>query len=131
MDKTALVNKQIENGRRLITALDENKFPLVGALWLYSMNIDEWKLTIVSPSVDDQGPKKTYARIQSVLQKFHKCKPSLEISLNNISVLSPNNNLYRLFRTAIKTGSGISEIRFSRNTINNVYIEDALIYRIT
>jgi hypothetical protein len=35
-----------------------------------------------------------------------------------------------LLRVAISTGPGISGIRFTHNTINNVLIEDAYIYRL-
>ena len=127
MDKTALVNKNIEDGKNLIEALDKSDFPLDGALWFYFADSDEWRFLLASPLVDEKGPKEAYALIQSVLAQL---QPSLRISLKHISVLSPKSELIQLLRRAIRTGPGISEIRFTRNTINNKFIEDAFIYRI-
>jgi len=122
-----LVDSDIKDGKRLIEALDRANFPLNGALWFYLADSDEWRLLLVSPLVDDKGPKQAYASIQLMIAEF---RPPLGISLKRISVLSPRSELIQLLRMAIRTGRGISEIRFTRNTINNVFIEDALIYRL-
>jgi hypothetical protein len=127
MDKTILVDKDIEDGRILIEALDRSKFIVDGALWFYYANSDEWRLLLVSPLVDKIGPKNSYAVIQSVIEDL---TPRIGISLERISVLSPRNDLIRLLRVAIHTDRGISGIRFTRNTINGVFIEDAFIYRL-
>jgi len=129
MDKTLLVDKNIEDGKILLEALERTLAPLTGALWFYITDSDEWRLFLVSPLVDDKGPKRTYALIQSVMARF---EPPLGIPLKHISVLSPHNKLIQLLRTAIRTGpTDISEIRFTHNTINNVFIDDALIYRLS
>jgi hypothetical protein len=128
MGKTQLVDKDIEDGKKLIEALDRSSFPVTGALWFYITDSDEWRLLLVSPLVAERGPKSTYALIQSVMAKL---EPPLGILLKRISVLSPKNELIQLLRMAIVTGPGISEIRFTGNTINNVFIEDALIYRLS
>lgn len=128
MDKASLVREKIEEGRNLIETLDSAHFELTGALWFYLIDTNEWRLLLVSPLLDRLGPRRTYSKIQSVIRDQ---MPSFGISLENISVMSPNNKLIRLLKIAIRTGPEISEIRFSKNTINNVFIEDALIYRLT
>lgn len=128
MDKATLVEKDIKDGKSLIEALDRSEFLLSGALWFYFSKAEEWRLLLVTPSVDSIGPRQSYKVIQSVIEDF---PPSFGISIINISVRSPKDILIQLLRTAIRTGPEISEIRFSRNTINNVFIEDALIYRLT
>ncbi len=127
MVKEALVEKNIEEGKRLIEELDGKNFKVQAALWFYSADSDEWRLLIASPFVEKNGPKKSYNFIQAVLSRL---SPSAEISLKDISVLSPSNDLIKLLRSAFRTGSGISGIRFTRNVINNTMIEDAYIYRI-
>jgi hypothetical protein len=127
MDKTVLVDKEIEDGKLLIQALDKTSLPVEGAIWYYYVDSDEWRLLIVSTFVDKEGPEKAYTLIQSTLKQFES---SFSLSLSKISILSPTNRLIKLIRMAIRTGHGISGIRFSRNTINNIYIEDAYIYRI-
>lgn len=126
MDKTVLVDTDIKDGERLIKALDESQFEVRAAMWFYMIDSDEWLLLIASPYVEENGPKKSYNFIQKELAKL---TPPSEISLKNISVLSPNHDLISLLRIAIRTGPGISGIRFTRNVVNNRLIEDAYIYR--
>jgi hypothetical protein len=45
-------------------------------------------------------------------------------------VADMNAPLIALLKAAISTGKGVGGIRFSRNTINGHYIEDAYIYRL-
>lgn len=127
MVKAILVDRDIQEGRMLVEALDRSKFILDGALWFYMSNSDEWRLLLVSPLVDRIGPKKAYTVVQSAIEDM---PPDFGISLNRISVLSPKNNLIRLLSITLRTGRGISGIRFTRNTINGVFIEDAYIYRL-
>jgi len=53
------------------------------------------------------------------------------IPLKDIAVIDSNDPLIKLLRVAIKTGGGISGIRFTKNVINGTPIEDAYIYRIS
>ncbi len=126
MDKTALVEKNIEEGRRLLLALDSAGFRVLAALWFYVAEDEEWRFTIASPVIDEKGPRGSYAFIQETLAQL---SPPSEISLKQISLVSPSHDLVKLLRIAIRTGPGVSGIRFTRNTVNNVFIEDAYIYR--
>ena len=121
-----MVGKDIEDGRRLVKALDESRFELTGALWFYFGDSREWVLLLVSRKVDTAGPARCYRKIQSVIEKMPR---DFGLSLSRISVVSPTDSLIRLLRKAIHV-EGISRMRFTRNTINGVFIEDALIYRL-
>ncbi len=124
MDTKILVEKYIKDGKELLKDLDSKKFPVNAAMWFYDRNSDSWKYIISSSRVDKEGPLKVYQDIQSYLGN------KSEISLKDISVVSPNNNLLLMLKKAINTGkTAISGIRFSKNTINNFFIEDAYIYR--
>ncbi|MEA1869608.1 MAG: hypothetical protein U9N09_05630 [Euryarchaeota archaeon] len=127
MDKTALVERDIQEGKDIVEALDKTEFKVDASLWFYSSDSDEWRLLIASPFVEDNGPRKSYGFIRSVLTRP---SPPSEISLKNISVLSPKHHLIKLLKAAIRTGPDIAGIRFTRNVINNTLIEDAYIYRI-
>lgn len=126
MDKASLVVELIEDGKRLIEALDAAKFDVKAAMWFYLPDTDEWRLIIASPFVDNSGPMKAYEFIQKEMEKL---SPALGIKLRNIAVVSPQDRLISLMRLAIGTGPTISGIRFTQNVINNVLIEDAFIYR--
>ena len=126
MDTKILVDKNINEGKELLRNLDSHKFPVNAALWFFDQNSDSWKYIISSSKVDEEGPLKVYQDIQNYLKK------TSDISLKDISLVSPTNNLIMVLRKAINTGKrNISGIRFSRNTINNFFIEDAYIYRMT
>ena len=127
MDKTALVKENIENGEKLIEALDNTEFKVNAALWFYLADSDAWRLIIASPFEEEKGPKEAYSFVREELVKL-SIHP--ELSLKDISIVSPKDNLINLLKKAIKTGPGISGIRFTQNVINNVLIDDAYIYRI-
>ena len=127
MDKTVLVERDIQEGKDLVEALDETEFKVDASLWFYSSDSDEWRLLIASPFVEENGPRKSYGFIRSVLTQP---SPPSGISLKNVSVLSPKHQLIKLLKTTIHTGHDIAGIRFTRNVINNTLIEDAYIYRI-
>lgn len=127
MDKTALVERDIQDGKDLIEALDETEFKVDASLWFYSSDSDEWRLLIASPFVEENGPRKSYGFIRSVLTQP---SPPSGISLKNVSVLSPKHQLIELLKTVFSTGPSINGIRFTRSVINNTLIDDAYIYRI-
>ena len=126
MDKTILVEKDIEEGRRLIEVLQQNGFPVSSAFWLYKPEPEEWRLTFASPLYDEQGPLKSYQFIQSVLSKL---SPPIGISITDTSVVSSHNELVENLRHIPSSKSPqLSEIRLRGNSINNKYIDDIYIY---
>jgi len=127
MAEATLVEQRIEAGGGLLKELDEAGFKVNSALWFYAPDSDTWLLILASPVIDEKGPKEAYSSVQKVLANV---SPTLPISLKEISIISPEHELIRLLRLAIRTGPGISGIRFSRNTINGVFISDAYIYRV-
>ena len=127
MDKPTLVDADMKAGEALLSRLDDIKFDVKAALWFYVHDSDEWRLIIASPIVDKDGPKKAYEKVQSQLQELDG---GYELSLRNISLVSPGDKLIKALESVIKTGKSISHIRFTRNVINGLFIEDAYIYRL-
>jgi len=128
MDKATLVEIGEKEGEELVRTLDDSGLDVVAAFWFYVSDSDTWRLFIASPTVDQEGPKAVYERIQNVLsEKGHEFR----ISLRDISVISPDHSLVKVLNSVIRTGPTptISSIRFTHNTVNNVFIEDAYIYR--
>jgi len=128
MGKATLVEADMEAGKALLKKLDEVKFKVKAALWLYMPDPEEWRLVLASPSIDTDGPKRAYETVQSQLQGIGQ-KDIL--SLQNISLVSPRDKLIKALKSVIKTGKEISHIRLTRNVINGLFIEDAYIYRLT
>jgi hypothetical protein len=126
MDKPTLVEADLEVGKALLSNLDKSRIKVEAAFWFYLSESNEWRLIFALPSVDKIGPQAAYEKLQSQLQKL---EPKYNLALQNISIVSPKDNLVMLLKKAIQTGPGTSGIRFTRNTINNVFVEDAYIYR--
>ncbi len=128
MASATLVDRKIELGRQLLLSLDRRNFQVPAAFWFYVSEANDWRLIIASPDVDSQGPRATYAKIQAAADSDLLAG---ELSLREISVVSPKDPLVKLLGMAVSTGHGISGIRFTQNTINNTFIEDAYIYRLS
>jgi hypothetical protein len=127
MDKKILVDSDIQAGNRLIQLLDQTNLGVIGALWFYVSEAQEYRLLLVTPLLDTEGPEACYTILQSTINNL---QPDFRISLDDISVLSPRDRLFQLLRIGIRTGQGLSMIRFARSAINGVFIEDSLIYRL-
>jgi hypothetical protein len=127
--KETISSEMIDAGAALIRRLDHANLLVSAAFWLYLPESNAWRLMIASPEVRSQGPRKIYQRIQPIIAKMET--EGTNIGLNDISVVENNDPLIEVLRKAVKTSSnGISGIRFSKNTIDGHFIEDAYIYRL-
>jgi hypothetical protein len=129
MVAAALVDSKIDAGRQLVELLDRSEFRVDAALWLLREESGSWRLVLATPLFDVIGSRETYRRLQQVLRD-ESPEQAPAFGINEIQVLSPKDDLIRLFKTAVRTGSTLSGFRFTGNTINGVYIDDAYVYRL-
>ncbi|CAM4153135.1 hypothetical protein [Vibrio neonatus] len=134
MAKDILVTKRLtdsmmEAGAELLNRLDASASDVKSAFWLFLSEEHVWKFIVASPLVESLGPRKYYKKINEANQ-LAKGTESV-ISLNDISVLNTNDSIVKVLNDALKTDNDLSGIRFSRNTINGMFIEDTYIYRST
>lgn len=122
-----LSEQMIMAGADLLKKLDESLCNVKAAFWMYFPDEKTWKYIVASPLVKDEGPRKYYKRIIDANAKIGNTENV--ISLNDISVSNIDNQLIQLLKFAISTGDSISNIRFSKNTVNGVFIDDTHIYR--
>lgn len=123
----SLTDSMMKAGAKLIERLDAKNSEVKSAFWLYLSEEKIWKLIVASPLVDKEGPRDYYKRIVDA----NTLAPTEEeiVSLNDIGVTNTNHQIVQLLKIMIATGDSISGIRFSRNTINGVFIEDTYTYR--
>jgi hypothetical protein len=142
MVKTSLVERDLLEGRRFLDALKEQQelklgrrklkwlpashFRLEAAFWCYLPDSREWRLVIATPLVDEQGPLVTYRDVRLVLSQ----NLDLDLSLQNISVVSPKEPLVKAFKKAMKMARDPLGTRFTHSTIEGNYVEDAYVYRL-
>ena len=126
--REVLLGQMIEAGAKLVERLDQSQSNVQAALWLFLPEEKIWEMIVISPLVKTDGPRSFYKRILEANKRADELEPI--ISLNDIKVADTSNPLINVLRVAISTGSGITGIRFSKNTINGTFIEDSYIYRI-
>lgn len=129
MVATTLTDGMIKSGAELVQKLDERGLQPDAAFWLYFPDPQEWKLVIVEVKLDQHGPREIYGEIQNVISDSKEDIGSLP--LDWVTLAKPDSPVVRLLGAAIRTGPGVSGIRFTHNVINGTLIEDAYIYRLT
>ncbi len=139
-----LRNPLFYSGKLLLELLDEKEqdLPITAAFWLLDSENRTWKYILASPTVDTKGPLKAYKILQRYIEDVRRLElgytlrhvegvrlePAL--TLQDITVVSPDEPVVNLLRTAMKTLSiSIFPVHFAGNWINNVFIDDAYIYR--
>jgi hypothetical protein len=127
--KEMLTQEMVQAGAELTRRLDEAHLEVRASLWLYMPDKNLWRLIVASPAVRHDGPKKVYQQIQTILSKMSD--KTWKIPLHDISVVEDSDPLIASLCTSIGTKDGISGRRFSRDTINGHFIEDAYIYKMT
>lgn len=99
MHKTALVEWQIEDGRKLLEQLDAQRFPVSAALWYYLPERETWSLVIVSSIADTKGPHYGYTRIQKALAKTE----TTSLELDDITLVGKQDPKFIELRIAVGT----------------------------
>lgn len=110
----------------MVEELDKRKFPITSAFWYLVADAEEYRLYLVTPELAREGRLKTYERLRKLLADIATAVP-----FERVTIAKPSDDLPKTLAVAIKTGRGLSGIRFSRSTINGVYVPDAYIYRST
>jgi hypothetical protein len=110
----------------LIEALDSKGVEVKAALWLLSPELEEWRLIIATPLIDEQGPIAAYTLVQSVLEATPEAQ---SISLDSISIVSPGDPMVKLLGKTFRTGPVITRLELTKASVRNVFFEEAHIYR--
>jgi len=131
MDKELLVGRSlfpemIDAGLSLVEIVDRSQLHLHAAFWLQESIDQEWRLVFALPEVRLEGPKWVYKKIKALYKKLPEQQP--RIRAESISVVDDKDRFIQIFKMMIRV-EGISGVRFSRNMINGIYIEDAYIYK--
>ena len=130
MVNSELPQDLIDAGAELVTLLDKEGVQPDAAFWLFDSDLNTWKLILVEAKVGKEGPKEAYRQIQKYISKL-PAEYRDHLSLEDVAITKPDSLPVRLLKMAIKTGSGVSGIRFKNSVINGMPIEDAYIYRLT
>lgn len=119
----------IKEGANLLKVLDKSVIIPVAFFWFYLPENESWRLVVASEYFDKHIPAENYKKLLEVCGNEVSFK---NIGISNISLIPTSNMLVHLLGTAIKTNKdSTAGIRFTKNVINNIFVEDAYIYRLS
>jgi hypothetical protein len=118
-----LVERLIEDGERLLRALDNRKVPLSAIFWFYDLDRSAWNLIIVTSVAGIPGPFEAYSQIQSAMAGL-----DLSFSLNDILVISPQSREFERLKRNLEGVVGSAGIR-PKDPSKGTAFDDAYIYR--
>lgn len=126
--KNELRVDQIDLGKKVLEDLS-SRMPIAVAFW-YLLPDSGWRYVLASPQFDKLVSVDAYEALQEELDNISD--PEESTFINNVSIVKTSHPLVGLLKQAINTGSeAISGIRFTGNVINDQYIKDAYIYRVS
>jgi hypothetical protein len=125
--KEQLTDSMIDAGAELTRKLDEIGLPVTASFWFFMPEVNEWRLFFASPDVGSLGPLKVYAKVNQAIEQLGPLGASVPLSA--VGVLDSEAELVRRLKVAVRTGPGLSRLRFTKNVADGQFIDDALIYR--
>jgi hypothetical protein len=124
MATAALVNNDIEIGRRIVAALTRVSIPVTVYLWAFIPQLREWQFMVATPLVDTKGPLAAYGEVNKALQREGVFE---DIPLRRIFLKSPND---RVLKSLEKDSKAIPQeaFRVVNEQIAESFVEDAYVY---
>jgi hypothetical protein len=119
-----LVSFDIENGERVVDALDKAGKPPNVAIWAKLRDYEDWRLVIASDRLDQSSEFSGYSEINEAIRKagipFHR-KPTI--------FLRPMDNpMIQALRSAYASMSDIYGMRLGSQMFGDKDLEDAVVY---
>lgn len=128
MATATLLNYEIEEGQRLIDALNSSGLSTDSALWIYSSDSESWHLMLSSEICDREGTLKAYREILTV---FRDVQPELKIDWTSLIAVSPKNELIEdLRQSQLQWHRNLSGRRLTDNMVDGTRVDDGYIYQI-
>lgn len=133
MDKTTLVESDIEAGLTAVKALEAAGLPIAAAMWLRLHDSSKWQLYIASPDVETHGPTTVNRFIDRILLAINS-----PISLDEVTVANTTNHfINKASLLSILTGGRSNSftvasnlMRFGNSTFDGVEVDEGVIYKI-
>ena len=122
-----MVDRWLEDGKRLIERLDRVGLIVDAALWFYFSESEEWRLVIATPKVDTEGPRSAYAKIAEAIAAIGE---PFSIDLSQITAVSPHHPIVTSLRKFFVTRkNAILGNKINKLVLDDIYFEDAYMYR--
>jgi hypothetical protein len=124
MATTALVDRDLEVGRRVLAALTKARIAVNMAFWAYVPRLNEWQLFIATPLVDSKGHRSAYDQVLRTLQSEGI---DAELPWRRIFLRSPKDSVLKSLEKKSK-GPNQEVFRVVNEEIAGNFVEDAYVY---
>jgi hypothetical protein len=124
MVTAALVNHDIEVGRRIVATLTRASIPVTVYLWAFIPERGEWQFIVATPLVDSKGPLDAYNEVNRALQRGGMID---DIALTTVFLRSPND---RVLKSLERESRAVPHetFRVVNAPIAGSFVEDAYLY---
>lgn len=122
--KESLSAEMIASGEEMTKRLVEAGWGVAAAFWLYFTDSLRWNLVFGINEVLEKGSIGIYSKIQDDLA----VRPICGINFLDIVILQSDHPLVKRMKNLAKTNGNSSPSRVTHIVMDNVFIEDALIY---
>ena len=124
MDKTALVEAEIELGRTIIRALEQSGIPIDLAAWFQDERLD-WRLVVSSPTISTRGLKPVFQAIQEILVELG----ADDLSLDDVTASSPSDTVVQNLKNYVRTGDELQTIKLRDVDLGQKSFRSVVVYR--
>jgi hypothetical protein len=130
MDTDTLVDKWIDDGRKLVEELPRRGFDVSAAAWLKASENGKWYFYLVSPLVDSEGIFNASMRLHPLVRARAAPVAPVWIDPMEIRLIGPSHPLARDVLAALSRAPDprVSPRRWRGTWLGNMSIEAAYLY---
>ncbi|MGA3189543.1 MAG: hypothetical protein ABSF22_20750 [Bryobacteraceae bacterium] len=125
MDKTILVAPDFKIGDQVLELLDAAKFPVTAAAWVLSEELGGWQFVVGTPFYDKLGGLEAYGRLIAAV-RAHDPHSML---FDDVRLMGNRNPFVHELRRSFEH-LGFRKGMKTAGPIGNLYVDDAVVYRI-
>src|SRR5262245_24304406 len=126
MGKAFLVDRDIEDGKRIVDLLVRSGEKVPVALWLFDAERGAWQLVLAVPQMA-RSPQEAYNFLQNVLKDMGK---SVQLTLQDITLISPDADLTKSLLKEKKSARALADQFLSGTRIGDAFLDAAYLYKV-
>jgi hypothetical protein len=127
MDKSALVSVEFEKGSKILQILDDAGLQVKVALWAVLAEYEDWRLILSPRKFDTDDLRKAYGLLHEALDAADF---PLELT-PTVVILRTNDPFIKELRKIFGNAENVEGMRLGGQTIDNRFLDDAYVYRIS
>jgi hypothetical protein len=126
MDQGTLVDKQINDGQRLVDRLSAEGVPVATAAWIKESESGLWFLYLVTPlASEDTDTRPVYGRVNEVLRQM---PPGLWVGWMEVKVVGPDSRVGTALLDLHRQYPGQAPLRYRGTALGGLQVEGVYVY---